>query len=423
MTTLTTLYSFDGTKYQTTDGTGPSGNLLMDATGNLFGTTGAGGTGYGTVFELAWNGSGYASAPTTLLTFNYTNGSGVNPYLTMDAAGNLFGVTQYGGPASNGEVFELVKTSTGYTQTILYSFTSSSGANPAGSGLVLDAAGNLFGVTTSGGANGKGTVFEIAKTESGYASTPTVLASFDTYSAGGAIYNSALIIDAAGNLFGTTELGGAYGKGTVYEIAKTANGYASTPIILASLDGSNGSYPLANLITDADGNLFGTTSSGGANNDGTVFEIAKTATGYANALITLVSFNGTNGYWPNGRLLIDTVGNLYGSVSSGPGSSNSGAVFEIVKTETGYASTPTALAAFNGSNGSSPQGGLIMDAAGHIFGATGGGGLIVGLMVAGRYSSSTCLSRCRSPSPARPRRGRLSPPIPIKPWPSTSGRK
>jgi hypothetical protein len=152
MTTLTTLYSFDGTSYQTADGQAPRGTLIMDAAGNLFGTTSNGGKGYGNVFELAWNGSGYASAPTPLVTFNFTNGSSVSDGLSMDAAGNLFGTTRYGGPGDSGEVFELVKTGTGYTQTILYGFnssTSSFGSNP-GAGVFMDAAGNLFGTTRTG---------------------------------------------------------------------------------------------------------------------------------------------------------------------------------------------------------------------------------------------------------------------------------
>jgi uncharacterized repeat protein (TIGR03803 family) len=110
----------------------------------------------------------------------------------------------------------------------------------------------------------------------------------------GAGPHGGLIADADGNLFGTTLDGGANDVGTVFEIAKTAGGYASTPTTLVSFNGTNGAYPYyATVIADANGNLFGTTLEGGAYGDGTVFEIAKTAGGYASAPTTLVSFNGT----------------------------------------------------------------------------------------------------------------------------------
>src|SRR5262249_31105718 len=160
-------------------------------------------------------------------------------------------------------------------------------------GLVADAAGNLFGTTSSGGANNLGTVFEITKTSSGYASTPIVLFSFD--GAHGADPEAGLLADAAGDLFGTTSSGGANNLGTVFEITKTSSGYASTPIVLFSFDGAHGADPFfSTLIADAAGDLFGTTDSGGANNLGTVFEIVKTASGYASTTIVLFSFDGVH---------------------------------------------------------------------------------------------------------------------------------
>src|SRR6266404_4223628 len=171
--------------------------------------------------------------------------------------------------------------------TPLVSFNGTDGARPR-AGLLADANGNLFGTTEAGGALGFGTVFEIAKTAGGYASTPTVLVSFNRTN--GALPLAGLIADANGNLFGTTVSGGANGHGTVFEIAKTAGGYATTPTILVSFNGTNGSFPVAGLIADANGNLFGTTLFGGANGQGTVFEIAKTASGYASTPTILVSF-------------------------------------------------------------------------------------------------------------------------------------
>jgi uncharacterized repeat protein (TIGR03803 family) len=171
-------------------------------------------------------------------------------------------------------------------------------------------------------------VFEIAKTGSGYASTPTTLVSFDGKN--GFLPVGNLIADANGDLFGTTQNAGAYGDGTVFEIAKTSSGYASTPTILVSFSGTNGVGPDGGLIADANGDLFGTTVDGGASNDGTVFEIPKTASGYASTPTTLVSFDGTNGANPDafGSLIADANGDLFGTTSNG-GANGDGTVFEI----------------------------------------------------------------------------------------------
>src|SRR6516165_3334251 len=142
---------------------------------------------------------------------------------------------------------------------------------------------------------------------------------------------------------------GVYWDGTVFEIAKTAGGYASAPTTLVSFNGTNGACPDAGLIADSSSNLFGTTSQGGAFENaygfftyGTVFEIVKTASGYASSPTTLVSFNGTDGGSPFAGLIADRSGNLFGTTLEG-GAYNDGTVLEIVKTASGYASTPTTL--------------------------------------------------------------------------------
>ena len=269
-------------------------------------------------------------------------------------------------------VFEIAKTATGYASTpiTLVSFNGANGAYPTSS-LIADADGDLFGTTYLDGANNLGTVFEIAKTATGYASTPTTLVSFNGAN-GGRPYSS-LIADANGDLFGTTTIGD--NLGTVFEIAKTATGYASTPTTLVSFNGANGQAPFGSLIADANGDLFGTTYAGGANAGGTVFEIAKTAAGYASSPTTLVSFNGVNGAFPEqlGSLIADAHGDLFGTTVLG-GASNLGTVFEIAKTATGYASTPTTLVSFNGANGAQPITSLIADANGDLFSTTVNGG-------------------------------------------------
>jgi uncharacterized repeat protein (TIGR03803 family) len=195
---------------------------------------------------------------------------------------------------------------------------------------------------------------------------------------------TSLIADGNGNLFGTTNLGGANDGGKVFEIAKTAGGYASAPAILASFcalaNCADGKNPFAGLIADADGNLFGTTTNGGANGGDTVFETVKTAGGYASTPITLVNFcalaNCADGSGPfAGRLIADANGNLFGTTFNG-GANNAGTVFEIVKTARGYASAPTILASFcslpNCADGLNPVAGPIVDANGNLFGTTEG---------------------------------------------------
>jgi uncharacterized repeat protein (TIGR03803 family) len=324
-----TLAGFTGA-----DGAQPYGSLIADAAGNLFGTASAGGADNdGTVFEIAKTRRGYASAPATLVSFTGADGGDPFGSLIADVAGDLFGTTYAGGTDGDGTVFEIAKTKGGYAgaPTTLVSFTGADGADPIGS-LIADAAGDLFGTTSDLSANGYGTVFEIAKTKGGYASAPTTLVSF-TGVDGDQPYGS-LIVDAAGDLFGTTEEGGANGYGTVFEIVKTKSGYASAPTVLVSFTGTDGANPFGDLLADAGGNLFGTTEAGGALGQGTVFEIAKTKSGYAGAPATLVSFTGADGGNPSGSLIADAAGDLFGTTyANGP--TGDGTVFEI--TNSGFA--------------------------------------------------------------------------------------
>ena len=161
-----------------------------------------------------------------------------------------------------------------------------------------------------------------------------------------------LMADAAGNLFGTTAVGGASGHGTVYEIVRTPTGYAGAPTTLFSFNGADGDQPLNSLIADAAGDLFGTTSLGGANGDGTVFELVNGGGGNY-GLITLVTFNKTNGEEPRAGLITDAAGGLFGTTSFG-GVYGDGTVFEIVKTGDGYADKPTTLASFDAPTGLAP---------------------------------------------------------------------
>ena len=274
-----------------------------------------GADGDGTVFEIAKS----TGQLTTLATFTGANGE--NPYGTVisDAAGDLFGTTAHGGPGGEGTVFQIAK-STG-ALTTLATFTGANGASPTGI-LTIDGEGDLFGTTANNGAGGDGTVFEIAKSTGEL----TTLANFT--GANGDSPERGVTIDAAGDLFGTTFRGGADNDGTVFEIVKSTGAL----ITLATFTGANGAYPLSQLVSDAAGDLFGTTETGGADNDGTVFEIVK-STG---ALITLATFTDANGEELDGSLTINSAGDLFGTTFFG-GVNGDGTVFELPAT---FVATP-----------------------------------------------------------------------------------
>ena len=363
--TLKTLVSFNGA-----NGAVPVAGLIADSNGDLFGTTHGGGANddNGTVFEIAKTSGGYASSPTTLVSFDSSDGAFPNGGLTADSNGDLLGTTAFGGANDDGTVFEVAKTAGGYasTPTTLVSFNGTNGENPEAS-LIADSNGDLFGITLNGGENDDGTVFEIATTSGGYASAPTTLVTFN--GADGLNPGGSPLADANGDLFGTTAGGGANNDGTVFEIKKTAAGYANAPTTLISFNGADGLNPDGSLVADSNGDLFGTTANGGAGGKGTVFEIVKTQTGYASAPTTLVSFNGADGSVPQRSVIADANGDLFGTTFEG-GDANDGTVFEIKKTAAGYASAPTTLVNFNGDNGEAPVASLLADANGDLFSTT-----------------------------------------------------
>ncbi len=343
---LTTLASFAAN-----NGAGPVGGVIIDSSGNLYGTT-SGENAYhsGTVFELAHG----SAAITTLATFNGTNGDWPEDAPIMDSSGNLYGTACGGGAKNDGTVFELA-TATG-TITALASFDGSNGANPE-AGLIMDSSGDLYGTTTNGGANDYGTVFELAH-GSGAINT---LASFN--GTNGESPSDALIMDSSGNLYGTAAGGGASGYGTVFELAH-GSGTITTLASFVPLT-RDGDRPLAGLIMDGSGNLYGTTSLGGLYGAGTVFELAHG--GFT--ISALASFNGANGAYPQAGLSMDASGNVYGTTELG-GASKAGTVFELAQ----GSGTITTLVSFNRTNGFGPEDALIMDTSGNLYGTTYLGG-------------------------------------------------
>jgi uncharacterized repeat protein (TIGR03803 family) len=340
------LYSFAGSP----DGAAPYASLVRDKHGDLYGTTTAGGAfGYGTVFKVTKKGK------ETVL-HSFAGGSdGAVPYdsLILDKYGNLYGTTSAGGAFNSGTVFEI---SSSGTESVLYAFTAGpDGTSPYG-GLVFDRHGNLYGAA-AGGTLGYGFVFKLSPSH-----TETVLYSFTGTDGNGPA--SGLIIDSKGNLYGTTHGGGDWGYGTVFEV--TASG-SETVLHSFAGDMNDGGYPgYGSLAGDAGGSMYGTTWQGGQADRGTVYEV--TGSGYETVLISFIMDN--DGYTPNGTLIVDGSGNLFGTTIYSYGNGNCGVAFYLSQPS----GTETAYDFGHNPDGCAPYAGMILDAKGNFYGTTSGGG-------------------------------------------------
>jgi len=370
------LYKFD-TNQPGLDGFIPSGPVMFDSSGNMYGTTQSGGMyGRGAIFELSPSGTGW----TETLLYSFCPGGVPCPDgevpesgVIMDATGNLYGTTPFGGGFCGGNertcgtVFELSPPSLpggNWTQTVL-----AVGCNPSG-GLVSDQVGNLYGTL---GCR-QGYVFELSPpTKEGQPWIPTALYVFCPFASrcsDGKGPVGGVIFDNAGNLYGATQEGGHANKGVVYEISPTAEGGQWTEKVLASATRNIGYDPLAGLTFDDAGNLYGTLGFGGAHGDGAAFKLAHTIGG--NWTGTVVPL--TVGNQPESSLLVEG-GVVYGTTDVG--GTGRGTIFQI----TGQ--TQTALYVFcslpNCADGANPQGPLILQD-GNFYGVTTSGGLGFGVV-------------------------------------------
>ena len=375
------LYSFRGGS----DGANPYAGLIADSAGNLYGTTGGGGSGTdcrggssgcGTVFKLAPDG-------TETVLYSFLGGNdGANPSssLITDRAGNLYGTTVEGGGANNyGTVFKLAADG---AETVLYAFKGGSdGISPAGN-LVADRSGNLYGATAAGGSytgsactdRGCGTVFEI-----GPNGTETILYTFQGGSDGGVPY-AGLTRDKSGNLYGTTNLGGTnipnncgggdLGCGTIFKVTQSG----TESVVYDFQGGSDGWAPEAGLTMDSAGNLYGTTAGGGGAaycefGCGTIFKAAPDGT----ETVLYAFQGGSDGLVPQAGVIMDKAGNLYGTTFAGGGThckrAGCGTVFKLAPD-----GTETVLSELYGKHGVQPAAGLFMGKDGLLYGTATIGG-------------------------------------------------
>jgi uncharacterized repeat protein (TIGR03803 family) len=259
------------------DGVQPRAGLVFDTAGNLYGTTSGGGShGYGTVFELI-PAAGGGWTEKVLHSFNSNGKDGYEPEasLIVDRSGNLYGTTLWGGQYNYGTVFQLIPQPGGnWTEKILHDFSNvgGDGSFPT-AGLIFDTNGDLYSATQTGGIHGYGTAFELIPTTDGGWKEKTLHSFEGLYALDGA-YPSPLTLDASGNLYGTAAGGGPYDYGTVFELMPQPDGSWTEKTLYAfGTYGDRDGVEPDGVILDGFGNLYGTTASGGEYSDGTVFEI------------------------------------------------------------------------------------------------------------------------------------------------------
>lgn len=380
--TETVLYAFGA---YANDGVAPSGGPLFDASGNIFGVTAAGGIfcqangGCGTVFELSPSAAGWTES--ILYNFCSTGIScpdGANPEagLIKDSAGNLYGTTSGGGTDGVGTVFQLsppTQNGGSWTETVLWNFAehdSQNGNLPGYGRLNMDAAGNLYGTTYSGGAQNVGTVFELSPVGNG-TYTFSILHSFVGAKSDGSQPLYGVSFDTFGTLYGTTFKGGPAYAGVIYKLAQVNGSWVET--ILGNLNGREGANPVSSVSVGQSGRLYGTFFRGGEeSNDcnyescGGVFELApKVGSGYKPFSFL---FNGQDGGSPQAGVLVDEkAGSAYGTTTSRDGN-----VFKlqgrIESVLYSFCSLP------NCADGSTPSYGVLIEHKGQLYGETGLGG-------------------------------------------------
>ena len=470
--TETVLHSFN--EGDGADGANPYSSLVSDSAGNLYGTTNYGGIHYdGTVFELSpRQGGGWTE--TVLHSFNFNGIDGFSPQagLILDGRQSLWHDPVWRHPflcrrPRLRNQFELSpRQGGGYTEIVLHSFgngtdgqfpyaalilmsittcmarpptvgftamgrhsscrpdkeadgrrpsfvadvTGPYGAGPYGA-LVLDATGNLYSTTSLGGDHAVGTIFELSPQQDGNW-TIAALYSFDFNGADGANPNyGALVAESAGNLYGTTSAGGAYDGGTVFELMPNGDGTWTEKILHNFGFATDGAAPFSTLIFDSAGNLYGTTAAGGIHSGGTAFELSPSQGGGWTATILHSFGRGTDGATPEGGLVFDAHGNLYGTTFDGGihdgtclgGFGGCGTVFELSPRQGGgWTETVVHSFNFNGMNqdGTFPRSALVIDAAGNLYGttfiggiySTGGTAFEVSPNGSGGWAKSSCIA-------------------------------
>jgi uncharacterized repeat protein (TIGR03803 family) len=353
------------------DGAGLYGGLVFDQRGNLYGgTSGGGDYGYGTVYQLTRTTNGNWSESVLR---SYKNGDPegdeIMGTLAIDPSGNLYGTAEGGGAYHSGTAFELISGPAGWTETVLYAFCEKPKCSDGGSpqaGVIRDSDGNLYGTA--------GIVFELSLGRDGW--RETTLHEFVGRNGDG-VEPYGIAMDSHGNLYGTT-LGGGRGGcgggcGIAYELKHNRRGWKERVLHDFYVINGDGAFPDGTLILDKSGALYGTTSVGGSSGYGTVFRLTQDSNGHWKEVV-VHSFNGgAGGSEPGGGVVMDSFGNLYGATSAGGDACGCGLVYKLAPGRGGKWKY-TVLHRFVGSDGAEPGTSLILDDKSNIYGTTLAGG-------------------------------------------------
>ena len=368
--TTDVIYSFeeDEGEYADTD-------LETDSAGNIYGTTVLGGDfGSGTVFQLSHTGNSWVH---TVL-YSFTGGAdGGEPYkgVTLDGEGNLYGTAVTGGSGicegGCGVAYKLTNSGGTWTQTVIHAFTGEDDGSGPGARVTVDGAGNVYGMAPTGGAYGLGTIYKIRQGQNG-AWVLKVIHAF-TGGADGATGSAGRMILRHGDLYGAATTGGTYGSGVVFELTPTQVGEWDFRTIYSFRGQPDGSFPYGALLLDASGNIYGTTYYGGANNIGAVYQLTPRTNGEWREKVLYSFQGGTDGNSPISNLVFDTARNLYGTTSEG--GLGTGTIFKLSPVGGGHW-METVVHMFQGPpDGAFSYNGMVVDPFGNFYGATVHGGV------------------------------------------------
>jgi uncharacterized repeat protein (TIGR03803 family) len=318
-----------------------------------------------------------AAATTTDVIFSFEEDEGeyADTDLETDNLGNIYGTTVLGGDFGSGTVFQLSPTPNGWVHTVLYSFTGGTDGGEPYKGVTLDRDGNLYGTAVTGGSGncegGCGVIYKLTKTKGSW--TQKVVHAF-TGGNDGSGPGSRVTVDRAGNIYGMTPTGGEYGLGTIYQIRPPSTGALTFKVIHAFTGGADGSSGSAGRMILRDGRLYGAATTGGSHGSGVVFELTPMAFGKWD-FKTIYTFQGQpDASFPYGALLFDPSGNIYGTTYYG-GVNGIGAVYKLSPQPVGEWTEDVIYSFQQGTDGNSPISNLVFDKAGNLYGTTSEGGL------------------------------------------------
>lgn len=371
--TTKVIYSLGGDE----DGEYTDTDLVMDNAGNLYGSSVRGGEfGGGTVFQLSPNGNSW----THTVLYSFTGGAdGGEPYkgVTLDAQGNLYGTAVTGGGGSCeggcGVTYKLTNSGGAWTQKVIHTFTGGLDGSGPGSRVTLDANGNVYGMTPTGGANGIGVIYQL-KPQGGHWKL-RVLHAFTGGNDGSSGSAGAMIFDAQGRLYGAATVGGANQQGTVFRLTQNQNGGWNFRTLYSFKGQPDAGFPYGGLLLDAAGNLYGTSYYDGANDFGSVYQLAPQAGGGWKERVIYSFKGGSDGNGSISNLVDDAAGNLYGTTSEGGAGCSCGTIFKLVPGANGKWTEVLVHRFQNSPDGGFAYNGMVSDSAKqHFYGATVHGG-------------------------------------------------